>query len=639
MAAPSRVNFNNVVSMGISYDWSHGLKDGAPLPCPGITNQPDRPQNFIERIKTIDLEVANLDLNNEGGSVISQLANQQSQYVNTSTHSVYANGQFAGNGYLTSYSISEGSLSNASITNLSHSSKGGEEDPNEGGDEDDPVTRSESIKVSRDIQSKSYQINHSYSVSYGSDFNLVSDFPLYADDPNYKSVAGRLALAEQEASAAIGNNPIDYNQYIDLSPYLIGQGFNLTKINDACSGVFTTERHSRDYINGNYSKDRNITLKYTGADIDPNNIDLYTIDYSISWSQKNDDKRGPCLVFKFDGNIQASSPPDNCSTALSAGVVAESGYKEWVGEAGGVDYNSAGSPTKPKGVAAVEDFYNAMVSSLSFPSASGYPLISQVLKKKKKECVPSVDKGAKNDGQISFNFEMSTCPEIKGNGGKAYTDSLSTSLSNSIVKCANQDRKVTEVSSQLSIQGLCGQQLVGLSGYKRWESIQEPLTRGKTAAGIAASGLYDGPFSGSLRLQSISETEAKYEGKADYTIVYTDNPLDSDCNANNTSICNLGYTSKVSIELSPSIPKYTNTITTVGIISERKGVTLARRDVSIKVNSTGVNNKDTLREIMSVLNCEAQRAKPSCLIDSASLSITKNVNEFNGTINMGGVDS
>ena len=44
---PSRVNFNNVTSMGVSYDWSHG--QGAVIPCPGITNQEGRDNDWIER--------------------------------------------------------------------------------------------------------------------------------------------------------------------------------------------------------------------------------------------------------------------------------------------------------------------------------------------------------------------------------------------------------------------------------------------------------------------------------------------------------------------------------------------------------------------------------------------------------------
>ena len=35
---------------------------------------------------------------------------------------------------------------------------------------------------------------------------------------------------------------------------------------------------------------------------------------------------------------------------------------------------------------------------------NNYPLIEEILSYKKKECVPSVDKGGNNDGTIEFEF-------------------------------------------------------------------------------------------------------------------------------------------------------------------------------------------------------------------------------------------
>ena len=320
MAAPSRVNFDNVTSLGVSYSWSH--RQGAALPCSGIADT----GKWIQRDKTVDLEIANLDLTNGGGSVVANLAKQQDDYVNTQTHSIYANGQFAGNGHLTSYSVSEGSLSSVSTTSLSYAMKEGG-DPNDGSDAEDPVTRDESIKVSRDIKGKSYTIDHSYSVNFGSDFDMVSSYPAYASDPNYKSVEGRLTLAEKEANERLAFDVTNYNDYIDLSPYSIGSGFNLSKINDACSGVFTTTNSTKDYINGNYSLSKQTVLRYTGQDLDPD-VDPYEVKYSLSWDQRAMQDAGgndvKCITIKMNGSVTANQVPNCSSGAGGAGAIAQS---------------------------------------------------------------------------------------------------------------------------------------------------------------------------------------------------------------------------------------------------------------------------------------------------------------------------
>ena len=44
---------------------------------------------------------------------------------------------------------------------------------------EDPVERTESISVSRDIKGKKYTIEHSHSVNFENDFDMVTDYPLY----------------------------------------------------------------------------------------------------------------------------------------------------------------------------------------------------------------------------------------------------------------------------------------------------------------------------------------------------------------------------------------------------------------------------------------------------------------------------
>ena len=625
MAAPSKVNFDNVTSMGVSYDWEHG--QGAALPCPGITNT----GNWIKRIKAVDLEVANLDLGNEGGSVIDQLARQQDDYVNTETHSIYANGYFAGNGYLTSYSVAEGSLSNISTTNLSYTMREGG-DPNEGDEEDDPVDRTESIKVTRDIQGKSYTIDHSYSVSFGSDFDLVTDHPLYADNAEYKSVDGRLALAEQEAMTVVGGNVTNYNDYLDLSPYTLGSGFDLSKINNGCSGVFTTSNDSKDYINGNFTYSKSTVLRYTGVDADPN-VDPYEINYSISWDQKKEDT-STCVVLAFNGSIVANegSVPD-CKTeggGGGVGAIAESGFKEWV--------------TNPaaKGIIRVTEFYNALKDTLTIPGAENYPLVEEILSYKKDQCVPSVDKGENNDGTIDFEFEMSTCPDKQAEDGTQYDVQQSTSVSYSQGGCKGATRRITEIGVEGSVNGQCGRNLGESGDYPRWESV------GSVFEGLRSSGLELGPlaYEGNyeLRLSAETKTENKYEGQGGYSFTWTDSPWDENCEPASAIGCDSNFNVSTKTTDTPSTTRYVNTVTAAGIISEEKGKTLPRVSTSIKIqnNITGEDFALTIANAMAEAECQLKNNKPSCVIDTLTVQINKNQNNgadhLSVDVNIGGIN-
>ena len=608
---PSRVNFDNVTSLGVSYDWSYN--QGSALPCPGITNQEGRQTgNWVERVKSIDLEVANLDLNNAGGEVIAQMAAQQAEYVNTASSSIYANGHFAGYGYLTSYSIGEGSLSNSSVTNLSYTSRG-DGDPNEEEVEDDPVTRSESIKVTRDIKGKSYTIDHSYSVSYGSDYDLVTNYPLYSGNPEYKSVDGRLALAEKEALSAVNNDITNYGDYIDLSPYTLGSGFDLTKINNGCSGVFTTSNETKNFINGDFSYSKQIVLKYTGANLE-SGVPPYEIDYSIDWSQSKDPEYGDCLTLKFNGNIKANqgSVLDCSSGSSGVGAIAQSGFEEWV------------TGPNPKGAQRVQEFFDALSGQLSVPAANNYPLVSGILGYKKEECVPSVDQGAKNDGAIKFEFEMSSCPNQKTEEGSQYEEQRGTSFSFSKSECNASERKVTEISVDGSVAGLCGRNIDENGNYQRW-NLTEPIFNQSKASGLAHGPTqYEGPFT--LRLASQSTSINKYEGSADYTYTWTDSPNTQDCEPVTEEGCNDQFAVSSKETLKPSIKRYVNTVTAAGIISEEKGETLASKSSSVQINTvnTGQEIDLSLNTIMDEVQCQFDLIKPTCAIQNMTIDITKN---------------
>ena len=609
MAAPSKVNFDNVTSMGVSYEWSHG--QGAALPCPGITNT----GKWIQRVKTIDLEVANLDLGNEGGSVVEDLSTQQDDYVNTETHSIYANGYFAGNGYLTSYSVAEGSLSNVSTTNLSYTMRDGG-DPNEGEEQDDPVERTESIKVSRDIKGKSYTIEHSYSVSFGSDFDLVTDHPLYGDNAEYKSVDGRLALAEQEAYEVVGADVTNYNNYLDLSPYTLGNGFDFAKINEGCSGVFTTSNSSSNYINGDFSYSKSTVLRYTGADL-ADDVDPYEISYSMGWDQKKEEG-GYCVVLTFDGSIVANegSVP-NCKTgegAIGAGDIAESGFKEWV------------TDSDAKGITRVKEFYNSIQDTLAI-GGDNYPLVEEILNYRKDECVPSVDKGGSNDGTINFEFEMSTCPDQQAEDGTQYDFQESTNVSYSQGGCKGATRRITDIGVEGSVNGKCGRNLGESGDYPKWSSTDGAYETKKAAALLIGPATYEGPYK--LRLAAKSTSINKYEGQGGYSFSWTDSPWNENCDPASSTGCDPNFSVSTKRTDSPATTRYVNTITAAGTVSEKKGETLPRASSSIKIqnNLTGKDFALTIDNAMKEAKCQLEIEAPSCVIETITVQIDKSQND------------
>lgn len=634
--APSRVNFNNVTSMGVSYEWSHGMREGAPLPCPNITSQSGRETGkFVERIETIDLEVANLDLENNGGNVVAQMAAQQAKYVNTATHSIYTNGIYAGNGYLTSYGISEGSLSNSSVTSLSYSMREGGEDPNAAEKSDDPVTRSENIKVSRDIKGKSYTIDHSYSVSYGSDWDLVTNYPLYSGDPVYRSVDGRLAIAQQEATAAVENDISDYGQYIDLSAYTLGSGFDLTRINDGCSGVFSTSNSTKNFINGDFSYSKSTILRYTGQDLDPD-IDPYEISYTVGWDQTEQADSAPCITLTFDGQITANegSVLDCSAEGGGAGTIAESGFKEWVAPDDG---------SVPRGLTKVIEFFTAVSGSMSLPGTVGYPLVEKILTYRKKECTPSVDKGAKNDGSIDFSFTVSNCPDNQ-TGDNQFQKTESTSVSFSQGGCDGRSRRITEIKVDGSVNGQCGRSMTEDGTYQKWNLVEGEFYAAKAEALLKGPPTYEGGYT--LRLSQESEGINKYEGNGSYSYVWTDSPKDENCDsADKKPGNNPDYEVSVSCLETPRKPRYVNTVTADGIVSEKKGFDLAQKTCDIKIDSINTGQQPTLtaRTLLDECLFQANANGPSCAITSLSVNLSKTLDKGaekqNGSVSVGGINT
>ena len=633
--SPAQASYNNVISLGISYTWENGLnpKDSSAGTCPGITDI--NPEQYIKRTQSIDIEALNLDLSNAGGSSIANLAAAQNAYANTQPVSVYANGKFAGRGRLSSYSISEGSLTNSSVTNLGYTVEDGgpdKEDANSSDDDaEDPVSRTESITVSRDIEGKSYKIAHDYSISFGTNFDSVTDFPLYAGNAAYATVDGRLTLGAAQANAAVFDNVTNYGDYIDLSAYTLGGGFDLQKVNDSCRGVFYTSNATSDYINGDYSISKTTELRYTGSDVEPTPAS-YEVDYTMSFSEvPADGYRCAKVTMKgsVKGKIAAVSGDCSSSAQMSVGETAQSGYDIFVGEG--------------KASTKLQAFYDTIKDNVELMGIYESTLNPGIINLKVSECNPAVDKGgATNDGTIAFEFEMDNCPNRgAAEAGDPYTWTESSTQSYSWQKdCAEAERKVTTSTVAGSVGGICGQQVNGAGAYERWGTVSSIYTTKAAAAKTRAKNDYNGDNLDDLELRSSSASINEYGANGSYSWTYSDAPP----KCAKTSAYDKCKTVVADEQDQPATDIVVKTVTTKGIVRQTKGKTLPTKTVSLTVGSNISKDNDDdcsqdLDGFLSTTKDELNDRKPACVINSLSWTFTK---QFDQTAvmqaSMGGID-
>ncbi len=629
--SPAESSYNNVVSLGISYAWENGLnpKDGSSTSCPGISNL--RPDQYIKRTQNIELEALNLDLENAGGANIANLAAAQNAYANTQPVSVYANGKFVGKGRLSSYSMSEGSLTNSSITNLGYTVEDGgpdKEDPNDSDDDDqNPVSRTEKITVSRDIKGKSYKITHDYSISFGTNFDAVTDFPLYEGNNSYETVDGRLALGEAEANSAIFNNITDYGDYIDLSAYTVGAGFNLALINDNCSGVFFTSDATSDYINGSYSLSKTTELKYTGSNADPE-PSSHEIDYTMTWSEAPADGYR-CAKVTMKGSVKGKASSADCAAGSSAEDAAQAGYDEFV----------LGGTAQTR----ITSFFNTIKGTVELMGIYPATLNAGIINLKETKCVSSTSQSESgNNGTIGFEFEMDNCPNRGApEVGNPYTWSETSNQSYSWQKdCNGVERKVTSSTVNGSVGGICGQAINGAGAYEKWNNVSSIYSSKKAAAKTRAENDYNGTNTDDLALRSSSESTNQYGANGSYSWTYSDAPEKCE----KTSVYDKCKTVIATEETSPAKPIKIKTVTTQGIITQEKGQSLPTKVVDLRVGSniskdSGTTCSQDLDGFLETAKKELDSRKPACFIDSLSWTFTK---QFDQTAvlqaNMGGVD-
>ena len=629
--SPASSSYNNVISLGITYSWENGLNplNSNAKACPGLG--PNIPKEYIKRTQETTIEALNLNLENPGGQNIANLAAAQNAYSNTKPQSIYANGQFVGNGRLSSYSMSEGSLTNASITTLGYTMEDGgpdKKDPNAEDDKDeDPLSRTESITVSRDIKAKSYKITHSYSISFGDNFDAVTDHPFYAGNSSYETVAGRLALGQKEANAAIYTNMSDYNDYIDLSAYTVGNGFDLKLINDACSGVFYTSDSTSNYINGDFSLTKNTELKYTGSNMDAE-ASSHEVDFTMNYSEVPADGYR-CAKVTMQGSVKGKEGKGECSNETkTVAEAAASGYAEFV--------------TAGKAEAKLQAFYNSIKGNIELMGIYATPLNPGIINLKKTECVPSVDKGASNNGTIGFSFDMDNCP---GRGttdaGVPYTKSETTSLTYSWQKDCNQaERKVTTSSVNGSVAGVCGLQVDGDGVYVRWNTVSSTFQSAQTAAKATAQAAYNGDFSADLSLRSSSTTVNEYSANGSYSFTYSDAPKACE-QTSKFDTCKKVIADEQTTEAKD---RKVRTVTTDGIIIQKKGKDLPTKTVSLEVGSFISDDADNpcSQDLDGFLNTTMQELnsrKPQCIINTLTWTYNKQFDQNASiTATMGGID-
>jgi len=626
---PSSLNYDNVISMGISYTWQHGLDDGkGGNPCPGIGPDP-----FVKVTKAVDLEIANLDLLNSSNQVADHLAASQNKYSNTDLVGIYANGNYQGQGRLQSYSISEGSQSNLSKTSLSYSiTNGGVEEERDFDKKEDPVQRTESITVSRDICSKQYTINHDYSISFGDDFDAVTDFPLYAANDSYETVGGRLALGAKEAGDAF-SNIADYNQYLDLSAYQTQEGWNLAKLAAGCSGYSKETQTTEDYINGNFSANQTIQIKYTGVDVVPTNPweATYTMDFEELRGEKND-APSKCAKATIRGEILGYQT--GCASETNEAMKArhaESGYQEFVVNGQAARFLSG--------------FFNQLVNTIDgVPDNSA--LNPEMKNLVKKECssssvsnlVGESSASQDNAGKIEFSFEMNNCPENKTDGDAAYTQTETETTDFSFQNLCGANRKVYTTTIKGDIQGHCGQKLNANGGYERWENISTAFDNAIASGSNPLNVSYPGQsYSEDWLLRSKTVNKDKYEAKGSYSLKWSDAP--------NTAKADSCFIITVKTNEIDGEERKAITNTQVGRIVENKGSrTPSTKTVDLDIKSVtktldGKKCSTDLDEFLKKAKEEFNDNQVNCLVNSLNWTFSREFQkppEFKGQ--MGGIN-
>lgn len=593
----SQLNFDNVISMGVSYSYEDITEDGKPISC-----EDKDPKERVKRTKNVTLEVLNLDLGNTDNSVTNFMAGNQSEYTQTTASRISANGVDVGLGKLVNYGIKEGGQSNAVITSLTYQMID-TTDKDEDDDDlpPDPIQRTDSVKVTKNDVDKVYTKVQTVGVTYPGDIDLITGDPRYSGNTQYNTADGRLALAEDYVNGNFGDS-VPMEDYLGAIPVL---GYDDSAAKENCYERLTNRSEQTDYINGNYSKSLTTTMRYTGKEGSSFQEDGYSVEYSMSFNG-NADENESCTTATMKGRIVGASDIPEKNNKCDPSKNAKEGFDQFVIEGSGKQR--------------LTEWYNALKSHMNIQN----DLNDEMKNLRTHTCNPAVDKGEdENNGVIEFSFQMDNCPGEKrtepdeeGNT-YPYTESSTESSSYSEQKdCNGNTVQVTTSTSSKSVSAKspCAKNLSENGDYELYNtiaSVQPP-----------ADPPYNGDRGDDNKIQSETTTYNKYQGTKSWSKTFSDALTDEDCkNRQKDDDC---YEFETSSETKEGVERTITQATAGGLQSITQGVEATTISVSVgmKIKEDCDLDED---ELISKLEEELENNKPTCITTkkSWSLSVTK----------------
>lgn len=642
---PAKLEFENVISMGVSYSWSlqsqstsssQNIAQGVGIPCNQISTDPktvqnQSTQNVIRRTKNVSLDVLYLDLQNNNDVVV-DLYNKIEN--NSQPVFISANGITAGKGRLKGFSIKEGNQSNAAVANLNYEMVNGvlpelaeqENEPEEQVDEEEePIERTETINVSRDVKNNSMRVEHTVSVNYGNDSNLVSDHSVGSSSPKYKDINGRIALAQNDVNAAFSSS-INYSDYIDTQGFLTSQGFDKKKLEDQCMIGKSSSSESKDLENGNFSKTVVYEVSFTGElDVDTEKEDTWEIEYSMSFDtqQENNIDYGVAQMQGVSRGV--INPYTKCGKTENGKSRSREQIEELNAAAAQSGINDFVKGGKAKNI--LRQYFNQLQGAAGLTRGAN----NKITDLKQKTCVPAID-NAENNGTIEFSFNIDSKPN---EAVDITTETIDENISESISvgkDCTDLEVKVIESTSNISAQGLCGLEINGNGEYEKYNLIKDINTPSDPP-------YPGGDFQDRWRIKSTNINYNQYNGTKQISVIFSDAATNKDCEEIGDDECDIFEVTESS---KPEKPRYVEQVTCDGIFKQQKGFDPPTKSASLRLKQTikkecqEVSWEELVKNSLDKVN----ESTPDCLVENFNWSYSINQGSSHSlSVSVGGKDS
>jgi hypothetical protein len=338
-----------------------------------------------------------------------------------------------------------------------------------------------------------------------------------------------------------------------------------------------------------------------------------------------------CAKVTMQGSVKGKKGNGECedTPAQTVAEAAQSGFDKFV--------------TDGKAEEKLTAFYGSIKDNIELMGIYPTTLNAGITNLKKTECVPSVEKGAPNNGTIGFSFDMDNCPNRgTSDGGVPYTKSETSNISYSWQKDCNQaERKVTTSSVNGSIGGVCGLQVDGNGTYVRWNEVSTIFETAETAAKATAKSNYNGGYPEDLKLRSSSYSINEYAANGSYSYTYSDAPKACE---QTSKFDKCKKVMNVNDETTVAKDRKVKTVTSDGIITQKKGQDLPTKTVSLEVGSFISKDDDLdcsqdLEGFLKTTKKELNARKPKCIINSLTWTYNKQFDKnASVTATMGGID-